>query len=161
MENDPQENTLRPVQLDIHDMDILSVSVVQHVDGQVSDVEGGGELPMNVGFVQTIKNDGKLLELHLDIPDWEVTEVVTVSVVVQFVSRITSTLQGIYQVDYKDDFGDKAESLISTQFSPIDARRAFPCIDQPDRKAVFEITLVTPKNRTMVLSNMPVATRWV
>lgn len=50
-------------------------------------------------------------------------------------------------------------SLISTQFSPIDARRAFPCIDQPDRKAIFEMTLITPLDKTMVLSNMPVETR--
>lgn len=45
--------------------------------------------------------------------------------------------------------------LVSTQFSPIDARRAFPCFDRPDKKAQFEISLIHDEKLTMVLSNMP------
>lgn len=43
-------------------------------------------------------------------------------------------------------------SLASTQFSPIDARRAFPCFDRPDKKAKFNITLVK-QMRQLALSN--------
>lgn len=45
--------------------------------------------------------------------------------------------------------------MISTQFSPIDARRAFPCFDRPDLKANFTISIIRPRSMSMALSNMP------
>lgn len=45
--------------------------------------------------------------------------------------------------------------MISTQFSPIDARRAFPCFDRPDKKANFSISLIREEGDTIALSNMP------
>lgn len=46
--------------------------------------------------------------------------------------------------------------LVSTQFEPIGARRAFPCIDDPARKSHFTITLVHP-TALVALLNSPVA----
>lgn len=44
--------------------------------------------------------------------------------------------------------------MASTQFEAIDARRCFPCWDEPARKAVFRVTMNVPKH-FHCLSNMP------
>lgn len=78
-----------------------------------------------------------------------------VFVYLAFTSQMTATLQGIYKTSYMDVASIKPQWMISTQFSPIDARRAFPCIDRPDKKANFTISIVRDKSKSMALSNMP------
>lgn len=45
---------------------------------------------------------------------------------------------------------------VATQFSPIFARQAFPCFDEPELKAEFTITIVHPQEYNAV-SNTPVS----
>ena len=62
-------------------------------------------------------------------------------------------MAGYYRSKYTDMNGD-SKFMGTTQFEAIDARRAFPCWDEPARKAVFAITLTVP-SAMAAISNMP------
>jgi aminopeptidase N len=47
--------------------------------------------------------------------------------------------------------------MFSTQFEACDARRAFPCFDEPNLKATFELEIEIQEDQT-ALSNMPETT---
>jgi aminopeptidase N len=49
--------------------------------------------------------------------------------------------------------------VIASHFEPTDARRAWPCMDEPAFKAVFNISVVKPADAPIVLSNLPLASR--
>ncbi|EER10710.1 Puromycin-sensitive aminopeptidase, putative [Perkinsus marinus ATCC 50983] len=78
---------------------------------------------------------------------------------VEYVGTLNDQMAGFYRSGYVDQFGKK-QYMLSTQMESIDARRAFPCIDEPNRKAVFRITITTDAG-LQVLSNMPEASRTV
>ncbi len=72
---------------------------------------------------------------------------------IDFSGQITDSMHGIYPC-YFDHDGVKKE-LIATQFESHHAREVFPCIDEPEAKAVFDVTLTTETDVT-VLGNMPI-----
>lgn len=74
-------------------------------------------------------------------------------VVVAFSGKITDAMHGLYPCYYEHN-GVKKE-LLATQFESHHAREVFPCIDEPEAKATFDVTLITEQNIT-VLGNMPV-----
>ena len=71
-----------------------------------------------------------------------------------FTGELNDKLRGFYRSHYTDA-GGQERYLATTQFEPTDARRAFPCWDEPALKATFEVTLVVPSDLVAV-SNMPV-----
>lgn len=62
-------------------------------------------------------------------------------------------MQGFYRNKYTTTDGKEIRYGASTQFEPADCRRAFPCWDEPNFKATFDITLITKKN-LRAISNM-------
>ncbi len=62
---------------------------------------------------------------------------------------LNDKLRGFYRSTYKDQ-GGATRTLAATQFEATDARRAFPCWDEPDFKAVFACTLVIDPALTAV-----------
>ncbi|MCR2052477.1 aminopeptidase N [Actinomyces bowdenii] len=49
-------------------------------------------------------------------------------------------------------------TYLYTHFEPCDARRAWPCMDQPDLKAVFRLSLTHPRDWTVISNGLPEAT---
>ncbi|KAG6821168.1 hypothetical protein H0H93_005388 [Arthromyces matolae] len=69
-----------------------------------------------------------------------------------FSGKLLGSMTGYYKSLYEVDGQKKAYAL--TQFEPTEARRAFPCWDEPLLKATFGITLISRAD-TVSLSNMP------
>jgi puromycin-sensitive aminopeptidase len=59
----------------------------------------------------------------------------------KFTGTINDNLKGFYRSFYKNAAGEQAV-LATTKFEPCDARRAFPCFDEPAFKARFQTSLV-------------------
>jgi puromycin-sensitive aminopeptidase len=59
----------------------------------------------------------------------------------RFTGVLNDKLRGFYRSRYTDVAGVERR-LAATQFEAVDARRAFPCWDEPSFKAVFSVTLV-------------------
>ncbi len=62
---------------------------------------------------------------------------------------IAGGLMGLYRSRYGESY------ILTTQCAPTDARRIFPCIDRPDRKAPLRLTLTVPSD-VDVIFNTPV-----
>ncbi|CAG2116436.1 unnamed protein product, partial [Medioppia subpectinata] len=71
----------------------------------------------------------------------------------EFTGFINDKLKGFYRSKYTAADGQQDRYAAVTQFAPTDARRAFPCWDEPALKATFDIRLVVPKH-LKALSNM-------
>jgi puromycin-sensitive aminopeptidase len=69
----------------------------------------------------------------------------------QFRGVLNDRLRGFYRSTFVDDQGVE-RVLAVTQMEATDARRAFPCWDEPDAKAVFGVTLVVPDD-LLAISN--------
>ena len=57
-----------------------------------------------------------------------------------FKGTLNDKLRGFYRSTWKDEEGNE-RVIATTQFESTNARRAFPCFDEPDLKASFGVTL--------------------
>jgi len=108
-------------------------------------------IELQVTSASVIGPDGReqpATSIHLD----EATERLTLefaaplpagsaTLVTAFTGTLNDKLHGFYRSTFTDTDGND-QVIATTQFEATDARRAFPCWDEPDFKAVFSITLV-------------------
>jgi puromycin-sensitive aminopeptidase len=127
------------IQLNAVELSILSVSVQE---------------PAGPPIAGTASLDPATDRAHLRFPvrlapgEWRLT--------LAFTGILNDQLHGFYRSSYKDATG-QSRVMAATQFEAVDARRAFPCWDEPAHKAVFAVTLVVPDVLTAI-SNTAVAT---
>ncbi|KAF9435534.1 hypothetical protein BGZ76_006096 [Entomortierella beljakovae] len=73
---------------------------------------------------------------------------------IDFEGTHNTKMTGFYRSQYKNKEGE-TKYMAVTQLASCDARRAFPCWDEPALKATFSVTLVVPSD-LVALSNTPI-----
>ncbi|MEY3691339.1 MAG: hypothetical protein RJB57_994, partial [Actinomycetota bacterium] len=76
-----------------------------------------------------------------------------VTVVVEFTGILNDKLRGWYRSTFRDESGTE-HVIATTQMQSTDCRKAFPCFDEPDMKAVFAVDL-TVEPHLLAISNGP------
>ncbi len=97
-----------------------------------------------------VRLDSKNEELILSLPEKISGKAV---LLIDFTGTLNDKLVGFYRSKY--EYKGKERHLATTQFEAADARRAFPCWDEPEAKTTFDVSLVVDNNLTAI-SNMPV-----
>ena len=110
----------------------------------------GGDFPLTVRLLPAeervilsgtrLFEQGKRAQLHLE-----------------FSREVDDLLAGFYRCRGQDLSGEFFP-MATTQFEATDARRAFPCFDEPRMKATFSLSVTVPPGYTAV-SNMPEESR--
>jgi len=72
-----------------------------------------------------------------------------------FQGILNDKMRGFYRSKY--NLKGKDVYMATTQFEATDARRAFPCFDEPAHKAVFNVSLVVPKGKTAISNTLPIS----
>ena len=72
----------------------------------------------------------------------------------KFTGELNDKLRGFYRSKYTDSDGAE-KYLATTQLEATDARRAFPCWDEPAIKATFKVTLII-SSELVAVSNMSI-----
>lgn len=100
--------------------------------------------------IELVPNSDGVVRVHFE-NDLEVKE--GVLSFAGFSGKLLDNMKGYYRSQYTHSSGEKRYMGV-TQFEATDARRAFPCWDEPAAKATFAISLTGDKTLTF-LSNMP------
>ena len=96
----------------------------------------------------SISYDTKRQRATLDFPN-EIPDSKDVVLEINFSGTINSDMAGFYRSKYRSK-NPPAKSvpkegefdvMFSTQFEACDARRAFPCFDEPNLKASFDVSI--------------------
>ncbi len=78
-----------------------------------------------------------------------------IKLTISFKGILNDKMRGFYRSSYI--YEAKVRNIATTQFEATDARRAFPCFDEPAHKAIFHVSLVVPKGKTAISNTLPVS----
>lgn len=143
-------NPTKEIVLNAHQLKIHEASVVtEHTKTQQS------IKTTNVSYDE--KNQRATLTFDQELPASSKAEVT-----IKFQGTINNLMAGFYRSKYKPAVpavpsvakDDEYHYMFSTQFESCDARRAFPCFDEPNLKATFDFEIEIPEDQTAI-SNMP------
>ncbi|MBQ6375575.1 M1 family metallopeptidase [Candidatus Saccharibacteria bacterium] len=73
------------------------------------------------------------------------------TIIIGYHGSLNENMQGAYLSTYQHK--NDTEIIVATQFESHYAREAFPCIDEPAAKAIFNLRLTVPDTGDLVLAN--------
>ncbi|KAE9420674.1 hypothetical protein Angca_006406, partial [Angiostrongylus cantonensis] len=73
---------------------------------------------------------------------------------IEFNGEVLADMSGLYISTHTDSFGRRLQSAV-TQFEPAYARKMFPCFDEPNFKATFQLSVIREPHH-VVISNTPI-----
>jgi aminopeptidase N len=103
--------------------------------------------------VSAIKTDSKSELLTLALPSELAVGDHTLAL--RFAGKINQQGQGLFYMHYQEQSSGARKTMLGTQFEATDARRFFPCWDEPVFRARFQLTAVVPES-WLAVSNMPI-----
>ncbi len=113
----------------LHSKDLVINKVSAHYDDEIvvlkhELIPGNDELQINFINAET---------------DKKITFDSDIKIKITFNGEITDAMHGMYPCYYHED--DARKQLIATQFESHHAREVFPCVDEPEAKATFDLTI--------------------
>ena len=122
---------------------------------------------IDIRFASIVMPDGSRRQAEAIVLDEE-TETATITFAeelqagptelsMEFSGELNDKLRGFYRSSYTDVDGNQ-RWMATTQFESTDARRAFPCWDEPAIKAMFEVTLIVPDDLVTISNTEPAST---
>jgi puromycin-sensitive aminopeptidase len=139
------------VGIDVGVLETVDQIVLNAAELAISDVEVRTESGEVVACTVTFDDDLEQAIFHPATPIAPGPATLTC----RFTGTLNDKLRGFYRSTYTDEAGE-THTIATTQFESVDARRAFPCWDEPDRKAVFEVTLTIDRELD-AFSNSPIS----
>lgn len=100
--------------------------------------------------VSKVEIEGQILKIKLNE---NLNKNTNYTIFIPFKGNLTTSLVGFYRSSYFNFETNETNYLATTHFEATDARRAFPCYDEPELKATFDIEIEHWKNLTAI-SNM-------
>ena len=108
--------------------------------------------------ISSVKADGKDVPFKFDDSaeaiqiDLDNDGEVTLEIV--YDTKLTNTMMGIYPSYY--EYNGEKKQIVGTQFESTAARQAFPCVDEPEAKATFDMAIKYDEHPgETILGNMP------
>ncbi|MCF6442888.1 hypothetical protein L1077_26035 [Pseudoalteromonas luteoviolacea] len=121
-------------------LEIPTKSLAYHSKGlditQVSLIYQGKKWPLNI----TKPNQYEIVTHALPI---EIKGDATLKI--KYRAAISDHVEGLYRVQ-----NDKGQVYLLSQFQSMEARRVFPTLDEPDKKATFSFNVTAPKSYTVL-----------
>lgn len=108
--------------------------------------------------IESVQADGQDVKFNIDNENEainiDLVQAGQVTLTITYNAKLTDSMMGIYPSYYEVD-GVKKQ-IIGTQFETTFARQAFPCVDEPEAKAKFDMAIKFDEQPgETILANMP------